>query len=102
MGERVFDFFDFYGVGYIDIRHVDDALARLGHDLGAMEPKNLQKILAKHDQDENLLFDIDEFTHLVHDPGIQALWRCSEEGSKRKNIMERLKMHLFWFTGLNF
>merc|ERR1719161_710314 len=39
--DQAFDSFDVYGVGCIDIRHVDDLLLALGYQLDAIEPSDI-------------------------------------------------------------
>ena len=60
--EIVFDRFDLYAHGEIDIRFMGSALAGMKYDV---PKKLLQAILKKHDTDENGCFDKKEFKKLL-------------------------------------
>lgn len=73
--ERVFNLFDYYGVGYIDIRFMMQALGP-SPGLGFDAPKKLKRrMLMEYDSDGDRLFDRSEFFKLVQDPKLKGWYR---------------------------
>eukprot|EP00746_Dinoflagellata_sp_MGD_P149090 gnl/MRDRNA2_/MRDRNA2_81167_c0_seq3.p2 gnl/MRDRNA2_/MRDRNA2_81167_c0~~gnl/MRDRNA2_/MRDRNA2_81167_c0_seq3.p2 ORF type:complete len:278 (-),score=58.05 gnl/MRDRNA2_/MRDRNA2_81167_c0_seq3:84-917(-) len=80
---KVFDEYDFYGIGQIDIRFMAQALGP--HGLGFDVPRPvLRQLLKKYDEDDNRSYDFKEFKALVQDPQLQGRYI----GDRRKTEKE--------------
>eukprot|EP00746_Dinoflagellata_sp_MGD_P030612 gnl/MRDRNA2_/MRDRNA2_172651_c0_seq1.p1 gnl/MRDRNA2_/MRDRNA2_172651_c0~~gnl/MRDRNA2_/MRDRNA2_172651_c0_seq1.p1 ORF type:complete len:381 (+),score=70.61 gnl/MRDRNA2_/MRDRNA2_172651_c0_seq1:79-1143(+) len=67
---KVFQAFDFYMTGFVDIRFLPEMLGPppgLGYDL---TPSSLQKAVDNHDKDEDQLLTIAEFRGITQDPAL--------------------------------
>jgi len=76
--DEAFTQLDLFCVGFIDIRHVDHVLCKLGHNLSEIDPESLRSIIAEYDPGQTLLYNRFSFYKLVQDDRMKAVYRVSK------------------------